>query len=579
MVSLPDSHVFELLARFPSSTYKIIEREVAPQNMPTTGVYNTNQSMRFNLSAAVNEFVLVNSSTLDVVISANITHVGATNFNDTRTSKLRPAWRPGMSWIGSIRESVNTNSLTTYELTDKNTINWYNCMRGALTRSPVTYVTGYGSINNRNGAPQAYAVIPPNDFYVGTPDADMLDIQRIARAGFCKRPLRNFGFKIAAPAGTDTIEGRDIGLVGGLALHQTPLTALGSMMQANSVIPLGLFSTYSGQSYGLEIRVAEPSQAVALGFKESGNIGYTPPTNIVVANPKIRLKILKILDETVMEAILQLYNKSESVEVVDNMKIPLSLQLSSFKYTFHQFSLKQGASEYQITVPTTAASLRGFAFRIVKSSLIDNISAEPEEDSSALPLSDNVEDNGQAIVYKFLVKVGSECIMESAVEQTSVNIFGGSDTYYINPCLNFFAEQAKKSGHLFSLLHHEKQAHDNSTGIEEFTMKTASPMLINTLNESGPPGYMYSMNFENVNHFENNNQASGIDCRNYGSYTVTMKVGVLKPSTVNPDTNDGTNFGELVNLPVDYTVLLMNCEDVVYEVSRSGVADITSSVL
>lgn len=577
MVSLPDSHVFELLARFPSSTYKIIEREVAPQNQPTTGFYTSGQNIRFNISAAVNEFVLVDSSSLDAHLSATFQVPQGTNFDANRYAKVRPAWRTGPSWIGSVRETVNTNSLVTYELTDKQTTNWYNNLRGALTRTNIFAKEGLGTYSSN--APAANVPFLWADGFPANPDADYIDLQAIERIGFSSRPRRLLGMRVTVGGNGTAVaarRGQDIDLIGGFACRQVPLTAIGSIFQSTSIVPLGLFSTYSGQSYGIEIRVAEVTQAISAGDTA---VYTTQPTEINVLQPRISLKILKVLDETVMEAILQLYNKSESVEVVDNMKIPLSLQMNSLKYTYHQFSLQEGAQEYQISVPSTAASLRGFAFRIVQTSVIDSLAVAnpraPENNSAGYPLCDATEDNKQAIIYKFQVKVGSECIMESAVEQSSINIYDGN-TYYVNPCINFFAKQAKKSGHLFSLLHHSKQANDDVTGLEDITMMSTAPKLLNQNNERAPPGFFYSMNLENVNHFENNNQASGIDMRNYGSYQIIMKVGVIDPEGVG---NSGPKFAKLTNLPENYTVLLMNAEDVVYEVSRSGVADVTSQVL
>jgi hypothetical protein len=564
MVSLPDSHVFELLARFPSTTYKIIERQVDPQNPPSSGYYASGQTMRFNLSAAVNEFGLVDSSSVDALTTAITT--SNTNYTLNKNSKLRPAWRPGPSWISSIRETVNSGSLTTYENTDAQTINWFNCMRGALTRTPVKSRVGIGSYNGSADPPVGGSTFSHADVD-GIFDADYVDLQSLTKVGFCNRSKRNLGFKVIDGGATNPTT-RDIGLLGGFKNYSIPLTALGSIFQSNSVVPLGLFSTYSGQSYGLELKVASTPNAAA--FATGGGINFTIPTEIYVVKPVIRMKILKILDETVMQAILQLYNKSESIEVVENMKIPLSLQMNSLKYNYHQYNLPANVQEYTINVPSTAASLRGIAFRIVKSTFIADITAG--EPKAGLPLADESADQEQAIVYKFQLKIGSECIMESAVEQTTA--FIGGTTLFANPCLNFFAKQIKKTGHLFSLLHHSIQAHDDVGGLEDVYMDSTVPRNLNLTNGDAPPGYMYAMNLENINHFENNNQSSGIDMRNYGSYNITLRVGVL-----NDAGNAGLLTGELKPLPNPYTLLLINAEDVVYEVSRSGVADITSQVL
>ena len=157
MVSLPDSHVFELLSRFPSSTYKVIERQFEPQNPPSSGTYVSGQTIRFNLSAAVNEFVLVDSSHVQLHCAAAMNAQGTFNFNQNGNAKSRPAWRPGLSPISSIRETVNSGSLTTYELTDAKSCNWYNTMRGALARSPVIFPPGTGAVATGANAPSAGA--------------------------------------------------------------------------------------------------------------------------------------------------------------------------------------------------------------------------------------------------------------------------------------------------------------------------------------------------------------------------------------------------------------------------------------
>lgn len=567
MVSLPDSHVFELLARFPSTTYKIIERDFSPQNPPSTGYYSSGQNIRFNLSAAVNEFVLVDSASLDAYTTCIVPVTKDLNLE--RTTKTRVAWRPGPGWIGSVRETVNSGSLTTYENTDANTCNWYNVMRGALSRSPVTQRVGQGTYAASTLAGVPEGTLFPFADVTASPDADYIDIQALTKSGFCNRTKRIKGVIINQGGGGNGTSNYDICMLNGFKIYSVPLTGLGSIFQSNSIIPLGLFSTYSGQSYGLEITVAKAS--VALDIPAAG---YDDSSPVFVVRPRISVKILKILDETVMEAVLQLYNKSQSIEVVDNMKIPMSLQLNSLKYTYHQQTLNPGAQEYTINIPCTAASLRGFAFRIVRSSYISDITTPISR--AGFPLCDESTDNDQPIVYKFQVKIGSECIMESAVEQQDVTI--GTNNFSCNPCLNFFQKQAKKSGHLFSLLHHSKQAQTDVTGLEDITMDGTAPLNNNLINLFSSPGYFYSMNLENINHFENQNQSSGIDMRNYGSYYIHLKVGILGSAPAGFG-SVGTQLAQLQPLGVAYTLLLMNAEDVVYEVSRSGVSDITSMTL
>lgn len=570
MVSLPipESFIFQLLSKFPSQSYKIVEREVTPQNYNTDGYFNSKQTIKFNLNAAPNEFALADSCFLETGLWAEIA-LTTTTANRQISSKDRPAWRPGLAWISNIRESVNSGSMVTYDLSAKKASNWYNCLRGALTRTPVFYRSGLGTFVSTVNAPVGGEVLPYQDIYAALPDADYMDLEDLARSGFCNRSKRLSGIRtVGNPANSDP--NRDTGLRNGFKTSQVPLTALGSIWQSNSVIPLGLFSTYSDSSYSLEIGVADPADAIGVPGQ-----GFSTPDSIYAVKPRITLKLVRVLDNQLMDAILTLFNRSQAVEVIENVKVPVSLQLNTLKYTFHQFTLDANRQEYHLNIPTTAASLRGFAFRIVPTLIFNDINQGNTE--SGLPFCDNTFWENKPVVTKFHFKAGSECIMEKPVEQEEIRI--GANVYSYNPCPEFFAKQAKKTGHLFSLLHHSKQAKSQMQGIEQFSGDSSAPPVLAAIGGTNydryaPPMYANSFNLENVNHFENNNMASGLDLRDIGSYQIILKVGVL--STTN---NEGRELARTELLGDTYTMLLINVEDQILEISKSGVSDVTSQVL
>lgn len=575
MASLPDSHVFDILNRFPSQNFKISYREFkACQGGNPNGIYTNQQTFRIPITGAVNEFILLDDSTLDFEQASYYTLGTRINGEVLNSSMLQPAWRPALSMIGSVRETVNSGSLQTYSNTERTSFNVYQAGRFLLTRGPLTYDSISSNVNVviDNLVKDA----SDNNFY----NPNSAGLQGLESAGFCNRGLRTCGFiskaKPEAPATVGPDPQPAIPAVpktlrsGALRPVSIPMTAISTIFNSSSVIPIGLMSTYSAQSYQLEVRLASNIEAISQGG--SGFSAGEEPNNFYVCNPRIRVKIIKVLQNETMEAILALYNKSEEYEVASGMKVPLSLQLNSLQINHHQYSVPQGQSEYCFSIPTTAASLRGLAFRFVRNATINGVATMGPQ--SIYPLSDDVDQNNQLVVKEFRMEVGGECILQNGPGSYSVQIpsgaGGGPETYFVNEPDQWFRSQRRLGGHLFSAKHHMRDAQERD-GIESLVCASSVGQLGPVVAGLGRP---YVICLENMNHFENSGVASGLDMRSIGNVTIRMKLGQLLGG------NGGTEqSGATQNLTEDYTLFLMTSEDYVLEVSRVGIKDVSSQVL
>lgn len=565
-VSLPDSMIYDLLGRLPSQSYKIEYRDYRPQSNTSSNVFTNNQSFRINMSGAVNEFILVDTANFLCEMTGIYLLPTSTSTADAKQkSETVPSFRPFLGTIASVRETVNSGSLTTYENTERTTFNPFQCMRAVLTKGSVHYST---ISRYTSGVDPAEGTIL-DDFSYGV-NSDDFGIQGLESAGVCPRSLRTLGLisKLttagANPAVPQFIRG------GSVRQFSCPLTAFSTVFQSSSVIPIGLFSTYSAQSYGLEFRIATGLEGFNRGL-------LTPVENadtIYVMNPRIRVKIIKVLQPETMSAILSLYNKSENFEVgKDGMKIPLTLQLNSLQVNHHQFAIVPAQSEYNIRIPTTASSLRGLCFRFIRQSVLNGTDLPPNV--SGYPLADEITSEGALVVTKFGIKIGGECILESRPDNYVVTLpkgaAGAQESVYVNTADGFFREQRRLGGHLFSVKHHTRDA-----GIQDGMESLYSAFGV--MNAQGQKDSSivrpYVICLENLNHFENSNQASGLDMRSIGGVDLVFSLGKAVAGDA------GTLKSGITEPPdVPYTMLVMTVEDYVLEVSRSGVKDVTSQVL
>lgn len=560
-VSIPDSMIFDILGKLPSQAFKIEYREFKSNSVPNGNAYKKNETFRINMSGAVNEFVLVDSTTLDCDMSSFYKLPDGTTEEQSRNrSDEVPAWRPFTSWIGSVRESVNSGSLVTYENTERTTFNVFQCMRAALTRCPFNYdnLTKYTGI------------VATNDILDCSPqlvNPDYFSMQGLESAGIVGRKFRRLGFVQQETAGP-VVAKQWLG--NGARPYSVPLTAISSLFQSTSVIPIGLLSTYSAQSYGLDIKIASEIEAIGLGA-----LAPTGATEFYISNPVIRCKIIKILQPEVMEAILSLYNKSENFEVQDGMKIPLSLQLNSLQYNHHQFTLPANQSEYYVRIPSTAASLRGLAFRFVQTATLNATAGQLRV--TGYPLSDDYESSRSVVVTKFSIVMGGESLMQSSLDNYTINMPTGvgnaNEIYTVNTPDQFFRQQRKISGHLFSARHHSRDAKERD-GIEDLIgcYPVVTDVTLNNLSSIVRP---YCINLENMNHFENNNQSTGIDCRSIGGIDLKFSLGQGSGAVGSTTSSNGATTNPTVSL----TMLVIAVSDYVLEVSRSGVKDISSQTL
>ena len=536
-MSVSQSMVFDLLQRFPSETYQITYRDVSPNEAPGPGeIFGYGQQISFNVRGAPNEFIMTDASALRAAVASSSVFATTLLFDEAQKfSQDADALRPGLCWIGGIEETLNSGSLQTYQNNNVQDCNIFNCLRAMATRRPAYE-------DKWNTAVEAGLV---EDMYPINGDA--VGIQALQKCGFASRRQRAYGFYVANEenqAASRFLGGYD---------YSVPLTAVSSVAQSTAMIPVGLFSSYASGAWQLKFKVSTAAETI-----DAGSLTAVRGP-LAVSKPTITLKVLKILDETLMEAILSLYSKTNKIETPMG-SIPLGLNLNTFQYDFHTFSIPVNTNNALISIPATHASVRGIIFRFVMDGVIPNV-------LSAIPGYPFVEpriSRQEVILDTFQVKIGSTCIQETPIQNHD------TPALYYQGNRAWWNHQMKKAGHLFSLLYNSREKLQHFDGPEDLTFGIHNPLA-----ESKPSMMSaYALSFENMNQNENENSGSGINLRNTGRIDLHLKLAM------NEVVGTRAQAGKLTPATTqNIKMYVIVCSDRVLEVSRSGCRDITNATL
>ena len=399
---------------------------------------------------------------------------------------------------------------------------------------------------------------------------------------------------------------------GGTKNFQIPLGLYSSLINSHSILPIGLFSSYSVNGYSIELntngQAVLPNRtfnAICDGsIKTVGwcnqkfwwkddhpypgaSITHNTKTTIIYSNLNnnawvrnliIRSQVIKVLDPAVMEAVLSLYEKREMVNL-GGVQFPLSLRLNSLGYRFYNQGIRAGQSEYHYRIPTTDRSVRAVAWII----------QEPRMRDLGFMYNDST-----LTCTRLSTKIGTEIIHPEVYDNDP----------FSNNVGNFINLNLKKCAGLFSAFpqYLEGKPRDVSMDVLNSINNTTAICTPNQYNDpigigdyvtaqrrSGGIVFCGAVSFENLDRregdFQGSYQASGKDCSNVGSIEMTFRFlhtySLPSSTPVSIAENQDVLASRLGLEPptVPFDITFITVYDNVMECSPQGIMDITNAVL
>lgn len=548
-VSIPPQFSFEMLSRLPPQSFVLEYKEFRPDVEPNGGQYaiNTESRLAIHLRGASNEFALNSGIALQGSVSATV-DLSATNVTDPATigglrtligTEINASWRRGPTWITASRESFNSGALPYLDNQDKSLHLVYNNLRSKLAKR---HLRSDYSVEDLNSA----------------------GYQNTSKG-------LNYKYQVAGAIYQDLSKPYDFNI---------PLGFYSGLVNTHSVIPLGLMSSYSVNGWSVEVTLANLTEKDSAGnfmhFKKPNGGGFsTVPNNagtpavIPVAissgvndmyrDIRIMVPIVKILDPSVMQAIMNLYEKTETVNV-GGMSFPMSLRLNSIGYRFYQFPLRKDQGDYYFRLPSTDRSVRGIAWTITDRT-VGNCDRTDVGGVNSLA------------VTRLITKVGTNDI-HSVVEDR---------TPYTSNVAQFSNLNERRSGAVFSPFPYWQDAirHKGHQG-DVYKSANWCPWYIVDNHQYGV------VSFENVDHrepdYSGSFQASGLDLTNVGAVELEMRVAHIdetEPPQAGNTANPNKKPVNYLSGPKEdnYVITFKLAYDNIHEISPSGVIDITKAVL
>ncbi len=535
--AIPSQFSFEMLSRLPPQSFELQYREYRPDVEPNGGVYPISQDSKltFHLRGAPNEVILNSNLHLQASVGLTVQFPAAPPYGGTNAQAIAALfnsptalkWRKGATWISASRESFNSGALPYLDNQDTKLHLVHNNLRSKMAKryydgDRVQDLWGAGQVSSSNGI-NAIATMGTDGEYI----------------------FRNEPAKVSIPLGYYS-----------------------SLVNTHSVIPVGLMSSYSVNGWSIEVTLpnlvkpgADPNCPIDTSDLLNNGRGAGLDNGTIVnyqgkdayRDVRIMVPIIKILDPAVMQAILSLYEKQETVNV-GGMAFPMSLRLNSLNYRFFQFPLSMNQGDYYFRLPSTDRSVRAAAFTIV-----DRTATFSDSTGAGL------------VVTRLSTRVGSRVVHEPVEDRSP----------YTANVPHFLALSERRSSALFSPFPYwqdaiRHQAHQS----DERKADSWAPWRYDT----GKNNQQYGViSLENLDHrepeYSGSFQASGMDLTNVGAVEIDFRVSTLTGTT---DVLTA-NYADMTYAPGpvnnNYVVCWMLAYDCIHEVSPSGVIEITNSVL
>lgn len=572
--AIPSSMTFEMLSRLPANSFVQVWQEIRPSVAPAGNLYQvgtTSQRVNFVVRGAPNEFLLntncyVSGSAYTKTLVDQSKLLTGGDINALKYASPVVLNKP-IHFFQSSRESFNSGSLPYLDNQDPVASHEYNELRSSLTQRNQPRGWGEQSLEDCESWLGSFKR------YQGTGTATETALRAMESS------TARFVVKNAATTSTVVNSGKPKDF-------RIPLGLFSNLVNSHSVIPIGLMSSYSvngwqidlditnqqqGQSYG-KVFEAEPT----VGLPTAGEVGLSQ-SSAVIADLRMYVCLIRVLDPSVMEAVLSLYEKREMVNV-GGVQFPLSLRLNSLGYRFARFPLSgagTGQTDYFFRITGTDRSVRALAWRVYDTT--QNAVGE-----WSLGYNGPLDASAGFVCTRLETTIGSERphpVIEDSTAQTQ-NVS------------NFIALNIKRSGCLYSALPYYQEGVKHDGDASDVWTK-----YNNVQSTIAPPdtGYLFRdslcqglISFENLDRregdFSGSFQASGKDLTNVGAIELRMRFQKVQRFDYNlpqpsPDVCDTLGFAPLGQLEQNYQIVFAYVYDSVMEISPQGVMDITNATL
>lgn len=583
MTAIPTSWSFEMLSRLPPNSFVVKWRAFLPDT-PQVQSYQmrTKNTINIGFRGATNEFLLNTNAYLQGSYYVRA-RLGTDTVTIPTTANLRDVVLDPDKWFQSpyhffatARETMDAGALPLLDNNSPELSHEINNLRLWSARRNRKW--NGASLNDLQTGCGSEAL--RNDWTVGGSSSS--SPESLIQNGSALRILYN--------SGANAVQRQSYGAN---RVFQIPLGFFSALASTHSVIPLGMMSSYSINGWQVTLETATQG----LGDTDQGYYWTQNPDRVSTAvltnydgwmsDIQVMAPVIKILDDNVMQAILNLYYKNQ-VEQLGQVAFPASLRLNTLmtRY-FGPFPVPAGTTDYFFRLPGTDRSVRALAWKIYNR----NLNQIGKWQLSRAYRSTRVE-----------AKLGSENLHD-VVEDRSSN----SDNVR-----NFCNVNGRHSAALFSPLPYYQEGL-LQTGQQEDDLDNYNNNLDLVVFNDGagnilhryPISYGY-LSLENLDRregsYSDSFQACGKDLTNCGSIDVNMRImesayqgnsggplaAVGNPAALTiigppngPAGNGYLDRGDAFR-PVqetDVQIMFMWVYDTVVELSPAGVVDVTKMVL
>jgi len=574
--SIPSSMSFEMLSRLPANSFVQTWKEIRPDQAPQQNQYDMSlqNNIRFVLRGAPNEFALntnmyvCGSANLNVALDNSVTPLTAADVATFLQNSLT-GFKAPINFFDSSRESFNAGALPYLDNQDPQRSNVITYARFSLAR------------RNRNS------------------NGDIQDLKSAFSSTYANSELEfitndvdavHNGQKIASGVRVAAQNGADYDFYGGDSRpFQIPLGTYSNFVNSHSVIPLGLLSSYAVNGWQIELKTTQATGTLNKVYEADPRIipdgGLPTDTTIGAAKAflkdiRIYVPIVRVLDPSVMSAVLSLYEKQEQV-AVGGVQFPLSLRINSMAYRFANFPLVQDQKDYFFRIAGTDRSVRAVAWWIYNTER-----AKQGEYTIREPVR----------VTRLETHIGSEQIHD-VVEDTDENSSNVS---------NFISMNAKRSACLFSPLPYYQEGRKFDGQQDDDLLEFNNTKMTKSYNYDTKRGVLAQytksavaygvISMENLDRreaeYSGSFQASGKDLTNVGAIEMRMRIekrlryvgNTTKPAGASSalaavDGLQSPYDTALSAAGSEYQIVFAYAYDSVMEVSPQGVMDVTNAVL
>jgi hypothetical protein len=608
--AIPEAFTFALQSRLPANSFVVSWKEFRPDNAPRDGKSfiiqgdgSTSERIRMHLRGAPNEFLLNTNTYLLASSYTELTQASNSIypqldyvFSDTGKiglllNDIKPVNNGSqIDYFSGSRESFNSGALPYLDNQDSTNSHIINNIRSTMARR------NYSNQYCKTKYDMSGCLSGTANQVVGYEDTDVQDTANLIK----DQGLRYWTIRTSIDNAGNKQNTYELLTDGSNNLIQLPLGYFSNLVNSHSVVPLGLMSSYSVNGWSIELNTQSAPFGKQADFCGEINTGVELPHSYfsltvgqnpgvvphiinwvggrrVMSDVRIYAPVVQILDPSVMDSVLSLYEKRQMVNL-GGVQFPLSLRMNSLAFRYSRYPVGlNGQSDYHFRIAGTDRSVRALAWWVSQDSNVTSVG----DMTLSTPL----------VLTRLETKYGNQHIHEVIEDRTP-------DT---NNITNFLNINARKSGGLFSPLPQYQEGKKFDGQSEDVLSRLNNAFARVRIQEpldglSGSKTFVKNsvccgvVSFENLDRREGDHagsyQASGIDLTNVGSIELDMRFQstslipfVTKDNSTVPTQAEKDLWIQFAPPSTNYTINFVYVYDSVMEISPSGVMDITNAVL